>query len=167
MLNWHIRPESTYSTHLWFLCLSVLLKTVAWSLAREDNSRYIPLYTQKKSHSGRVLSWYQWFKVLRDYRGGGKREAPSNFYKIVWCYWGILFSVLKFWVTNLFQLILTCPLQIIPFTLGVANGKSETHRDAETGILKSETETEKFSDLIEKHIYVTDRCKIWDSETHY
>ena len=33
------------------------------------------------------------------------------------------------------------------------NGKSETRRDAETGILKSETETEKFSDLIEKHIY--------------
>ena len=26
--------------------------------------------------------------------------------------------------------------------IGVANGKSETRRDAETGILKSETETE-------------------------
>ena len=36
--------------------------------------------------------------------------------------------------------------------LGVANGKSETRRDTETGILKSETETENFSDLIEKHI---------------
>ena len=34
----------------------------------------------------------------------------------------------------------------------MANGKSETCRDAETGTLKSETETEKFSDLIEKHI---------------
>ena len=34
----------------------------------------------------------------------------------------------------------------------MANGKSETRRDAETGILKSETETENFSDLIEKHI---------------
>ena len=34
----------------------------------------------------------------------------------------------------------------------MANGKSETCRDAEIGILKSETETEKFSDLIEKHI---------------
>ena len=32
------------------------------------------------------------------------------------------------------------------------NGKSERRRDAETGILKSETETENFSDLIEKHI---------------
>ena len=32
------------------------------------------------------------------------------------------------------------------------NGKSETCRDAETGILKSKTEIEKFSDLIEKHI---------------
>ena len=40
-----------------------------------------------------------------------------------------------------------------------ANGKSETRLDAETGILKSETETEKFSDLIES-IYVTDRHKI-------
>ena len=37
-------------------------------------------------------------------------------------------------------------------TLGVANGKSETHRDAKTGILKSETEAETFSDLTEKHI---------------
>ena len=44
--------------------------------------------------------------------------------------------------------------------LGVANGKFETCRDAETGILKSETEMEKFSDLIEKQIYVTDRHKI-------
>ena len=34
----------------------------------------------------------------------------------------------------------------------MANGKSETRRDAETGILKSETKTKKFSDLIEKHI---------------
>ena len=40
----------------------------------------------------------------------------------------------------------------LPFLVGVANGKSETRRDAETGTLKSETETEKFSDLIEKHI---------------
>ena len=41
-----------------------------------------------------------------------------------------------------------------PFpALGVVNGKSETRRDAETDILKSETETENFSDLIEKHIY--------------
>ena len=36
--------------------------------------------------------------------------------------------------------------------IGVANGKSETRQDAETGTLKSETETEKFSDLIEKQI---------------
>ena len=43
--------------------------------------------------------------------------------------------------------------------LGVANVKSNTHRDAETGILKSETKMGKFSDLIEKHIYVTDRWK--------
>ena len=41
--------------------------------------------------------------------------------------------------------------------VGVANGKSETRRDAETGILKSETETEKFSDLIEKHTIFCDR----------
>ena len=42
----------------------------------------------------------------------------------------------------------------VAVTIGVANGmKFETHRDAETDILKSETETEKFSDLIEKHIY--------------
>ena len=34
--------------------------------------------------------------------------------------------------------------------LGMANGKSETRRDAETGIFKSETETENFSDLIRK-----------------
>ena len=32
--------------------------------------------------------------------------------------------------------------------------KSETRQDAKTGILKSETKTEKFSDLIEKHIYM-------------
>ena len=45
--------------------------------------------------------------------------------------------------------------------LGVVNGKSETRRDAETGIFKSETETEKFSDLIEKHIiYETDRYEM-------
>ena len=36
--------------------------------------------------------------------------------------------------------------------IGVANGKSKTRRDAKTGILKSKTETEKFSDLIEKHV---------------
>ena len=36
--------------------------------------------------------------------------------------------------------------------IGVANGKSETCQDVETGTLKSETEPEKFSDLIEKHI---------------
>ena len=36
--------------------------------------------------------------------------------------------------------------------LGVVNGKSETHRDAETGILKFEPETKKCSDLIEKQI---------------
>ena len=36
--------------------------------------------------------------------------------------------------------------------IGVVNGKSETCRDAETGILKSEPETKKCSDLIEKHI---------------
>ena len=35
---------------------------------------------------------------------------------------------------------------------GAANGKSKTHRDAKTGILKSETKTEKFSNLKEKHI---------------
>ena len=52
------------------------------------------------------------------------------------------------------------------FTTGVANGKSETRRDAETGILKSKTETGKFSDLIEKHI-CDRRYKIWDSETQY
>ena len=45
--------------------------------------------------------------------------------------------------------------------------KSETRRDAETGILKSKPETEKCSDLIEQHIYVTDRHKIWDSEIHW
>ena len=32
------------------------------------------------------------------------------------------------------------------------NGKSETRRDAKTGILKSEPETKKCSDLIEKYI---------------
>ena len=37
-------------------------------------------------------------------------------------------------------------------TLGVANGTSETRRDAETGILKSESETKKCSGLIEKQI---------------
>ena len=36
--------------------------------------------------------------------------------------------------------------------LGVANSKSETHRDVETGILKSKPETKKCSDLIEKQI---------------
>ena len=36
--------------------------------------------------------------------------------------------------------------------LEVVNGKSETRRDAETGILKSEPETKKCSDLIEKQI---------------
>ena len=41
---------------------------------------------------------------------------------------------------------------------GMANGKSETCQDAETGILKSEPETKKCSNLIEKQInYVTDR----------
>ena len=35
----------------------------------------------------------------------------------------------------------------------MANGKSETRGDAETGILKSETETKKCNDLIEKQIY--------------
>ena len=39
----------------------------------------------------------------------------------------------------------------------MANGKSETRRDAETGISKPETETGKFSDLIEKHIHICDR----------
>ena len=34
----------------------------------------------------------------------------------------------------------------------MANGKSETRRDAETGILKSEPKTKKCSDLIEKQI---------------
>ena len=34
----------------------------------------------------------------------------------------------------------------------MAIGKSETRRDAEAGILKSEPETKKCSDLIEKHI---------------
>ena len=37
--------------------------------------------------------------------------------------------------------------QPVTLTKGVANGKSETRRDAETGILTSETETENFSDL--------------------
>ena len=36
--------------------------------------------------------------------------------------------------------------------LGVANGKSETRRDAETGILKSESETKKWSNFMEKQI---------------
>ena len=35
---------------------------------------------------------------------------------------------------------------------GVANGKSETCQDVETGILKSESETKKCGDLIEKQI---------------
>ena len=35
---------------------------------------------------------------------------------------------------------------------GVANGKSETRRDTKTGILKSEPETKKCNDLIEKQI---------------
>ena len=35
--------------------------------------------------------------------------------------------------------------------------KSETRRDTETGILKSEPETKKCSDLIEKHIYICDQ----------
>ena len=34
----------------------------------------------------------------------------------------------------------------------MANGKSETHRDAKTGVLKSEPETKKCNDLIEKQI---------------
>ena len=34
----------------------------------------------------------------------------------------------------------------------MANGKSETRRDAETGLLKSEPETKKCSNLIEKHV---------------
>ena len=34
----------------------------------------------------------------------------------------------------------------------MANGKSENPRDAETGVLKSETETENFSELTEKNI---------------
>ena len=34
----------------------------------------------------------------------------------------------------------------------MANGKTESRRDAETGILKSEPETKKCGDLIEKHI---------------
>ena len=42
----------------------------------------------------------------------------------------------------------------------VANGKSETCRDTETGTLESETETEKFSDLTKKHICDRDRHKI-------
>ena len=36
--------------------------------------------------------------------------------------------------------------------IGVVNDKSETRQDAKTGILKSETETKKCSDLIEKQI---------------
>ena len=36
--------------------------------------------------------------------------------------------------------------------IGVMNGESETHQDAKTDILKSEPETKKCSDLIEKHI---------------
>ena len=43
-------------------------------------------------------------------------------------------------------------LELLVIIRAVPNGKSETHRDAETGILKFETETENFSDLIEKHI---------------
>ena len=37
-------------------------------------------------------------------------------------------------------------------TIGMANGKSETRRDAETVVLKFEPETKKCSDLIEKQI---------------
>ena len=36
--------------------------------------------------------------------------------------------------------------------IGVANGKSKTHRDAEAVILKSEPKTKKCSDLVEKQI---------------
>ena len=36
--------------------------------------------------------------------------------------------------------------------LGVAIGKSETHRDSETAVLKSKPETKKCNDLIEKQI---------------
>ena len=42
----------------------------------------------------------------------------------------------------------------------VANGKSETRRDTETSTLESEIETEKVSDLTEKHICDRDRHKI-------
>ena len=54
-----------------------------------------------------------------------------------------------------FEHLLAIYFENVAVTIGVANGKLkfETHRDAETDILKSETETEKFSDLIEKHIY--------------
>ena len=47
------------------------------------------------------------------------------------------------------RLYFACPQTLI---LWVANGKSETRWDFETGILKSETETEKCIDLIEKQI---------------
>ena len=50
------------------------------------------------------------------------------------------------------------------FPWGVANGKSETCWDAETGTLKSETEMEKFSDLIEKQMcdQQTQNLRLWD-----
>ena len=43
--------------------------------------------------------------------------------------------------------ISTCPER------GVANGKSETHRDAETDVLKSEPETKKCNNFTEKQIF--------------
>ena len=43
-------------------------------------------------------------------------------------------------------------LRIQGTEIGVANGKSETHQDAETGVLKLEPETKKCNDLIEKQI---------------
>ena len=53
-------------------------------------------------------------------------------------------------------------IKIQNITSGVANGKSETRRDAETGTLKSETETEKFSDSSDRkeYYYMTDRHKV-------
>ena len=48
------------------------------------------------------------------------------------------------------QILWSIPIIIYYFVLGVVNGKSETHQDAETGVLKSEPKTKKCNVLIEK-----------------
>ena len=61
------------------------------------------------------------------------------------------FQVAQTHVTNL-CMIRQYKYSVLQSVKGMANGKSETRRDAKTGILKSETEMEEFSDLIEKYI---------------